>query len=126
MPAYDPGMDLDAARRLALALPATHEQPHHDLTSFRVGTKIFATAPPGGGELRIFVDDDETRACVAEDPDAFAELWWGKTLYGVTVTLDAVTPDRVAELLEEAWRGKAPKRTLAAFDAAAGDGPSPS
>lgn len=101
-------MDLDRARRLALALPDTHEQPHHDLTSFRVGTKaaIFATAPPNGDHLRIFVDEDETRACVAEDPDVFAELWWGKNLAGVKVDLGRADPERVAELLAEAWERK--------------------
>ena len=43
------GMDLDDVRELvALALPGRRsESPHFDLTSFRVGTKIFATAPLG-------------------------------------------------------------------------------
>lgn len=113
-------MDLAAARALALSLPDTHEAPHHDLTSFRVGTKIFATAPPDGDQLRIFVDEDETRACVAEDPAVFAELWWGKSLAGVGVHLPAADPERVAELLEESWRRKAPKRVIAAYDAEAG------
>jgi hypothetical protein len=35
-------------RRLALSLPETTEEPHHDMTSFRVGGKIFATVTPRG------------------------------------------------------------------------------
>src|SRR6188508_571796 len=62
------GMDLDEARALALALPEAHEAPHFDLTSFRVGKKVFATAPPDGDELRIFVDESETMACAEEAP----------------------------------------------------------
>lgn len=110
-------MDLDDARRIALALPETHEAPHFDLTSFRVGKKIFATAPPHGDQLRIFVDESETKACVAEDPDQFEELWWGQQLVGVGVTLSRAEPERVGELLEESWRRKAPKRAIAAHDA---------
>jgi hypothetical protein len=114
-------MDLDDARALALSLPETHEEPHFDLTSFRVGTKIFATAPVAGDHLRIFVDESETRACVAEAPHLFEELWWGKKLAGVKVTLSAADPERVTELLVESWRRKAPKRVVAAYDATGRD-----
>ena len=110
-------MDLDDARELALRLPETQEQPHFELTSFRVGTKIFATAPVGGDELRVFVDEDEIRACAAEAPDVFEELWWGKRPSAVKVVLSRAAPDRVAELLEDAWRRKAPRKLVAEFDA---------
>lgn len=78
-----------------------------------MGTKIFATAPPDGDELRIFVDEDETRACVAEDPAVFSELWWGKSLAGVAARLSVADPQRIAELLDDAWRRKATTRQLA-------------
>ena len=110
-------MDLDDARALALALPGTHEEPHFDLTSFRVGTKVFATAPPDGGHLRIFVDESEVHACVEEAPDRFEALWWGKRMVGVKVDLALADPERVGELLEESWRRRAPKRVVAAHDA---------
>ena len=76
-------MNLEQARRFALSLPETTEEPHFDKSSFRVKGKIFATVPPGGGHLHVFVDEDETRASVAEDPKAFEELWWGRRLSGV-------------------------------------------
>ena len=117
---YGSRVDLDDARGLALRLPATHEEPHFDLTSFRVGTKIFATAPADGDHLRIFVDEHEIHACVAEDPEVFGELWWGKRLSGLKVMLAEADPQRVAELLEESWRRKAPKKVIDAFDADAG------
>jgi hypothetical protein len=107
---------LDDARALALGLPEAHEEPHFDMTSFRVGKKIFATAPIDGGHLRIFVDESETKACVAEAPHVFEELWWGRKLAGINVRLAKVEPGRVAELLEESWRRKAPKRVIAAYD----------
>jgi hypothetical protein len=64
----------------------------------------------------VFVDDDEALAAVEEVPSAFEELWWGKKRSGVRVRLATAPADRVAELLEEAWRRKAPKRVVAAFD----------
>lgn len=48
-------------------------------------------------------------------------LWWDAKLSGITVDLGRVNrPELMAlvgELIEEAWRGKAPKRTVAAYDA---------
>ena len=100
---------LAEARRLALALPETTEEDHHGIPSFRVRNKIFATVPDGH-HVRVMLDADATRAAVSDDPDAFAELWWGKKLSGVTVTLASADHRRVTELLEEAWRRVAPKR----------------
>lgn len=114
-------MNLDDARRLALSLPGTREAPHFDLTSFRIGTKVFATAPPDGDHVRVFVDEDEVRACVEEDPEVFGELRWGGRIAAVRVALGAVEPDRLAELLEESWRRKATKRLIAELDGAARD-----
>jgi hypothetical protein len=76
-------MKLEEARRFVLSLPGVTEGPHFDKTSFRVRSKIIATVPPGDAYLHVFVDEDEIRALVHEDPDAFAEIWWGKRLVGV-------------------------------------------
>lgn len=83
-----------------------------------MGTKIFATAPTDAeaDELRIFVDTDETKACVAEAPDTFSELWWGKSLAGVGVRLSTADPARVAELLDDSYRRKATKKLIAELD----------
>ncbi len=108
-------MRLAQARSFALALPETTEEPHHDMSSFRVRGKIFATVPPDGKHLHVFVDESETKASVAEDPDAFEELWWGSRLSGVRVTLAAAPKRSVEELLEEAWRRRAPKKLAASF-----------
>lgn len=101
-----------AARRIALSFPEATEEPHHDIGSFRVRGKIFATVPDKQ-HLRVFVDEHESRAAAAEDSDAFELLWWGKKLSGLTVTLAAVDRERLEELLDDAWRRKAPKRLVA-------------
>jgi hypothetical protein len=107
---------LDYARRFALSLPEATEEPHFDSASFRVRKKIFATVPVDGEHLHVFVDESETLAAVAENPRVFEELHWGQRLAGLRVTLRPAPKARVCELLEEAWRRKAPKRLIAAFD----------
>jgi hypothetical protein len=110
-------ISLEHARRLALALPEAVEQDHHGMPSFRVRGKIFATVPDEE-HLRVMVDEGEIRACVAQDPAAFAEFWWGSRLACLVVDLRTAPPDQVRELLTEAWRRKAPKRLVRAFDEA--------
>ena len=106
------------ARRLALALPEATEQDHHGMPSFRVRDKIFATMPDEK-HLHVFVDADDTAAAVAEAPNACAELWWGKKLSGVRVTLAKAPKALVGELLEDSWRRRAPKRLIAERDSLA-------
>jgi hypothetical protein len=108
--------DLDQARRFAMSLPEVTEQPHHDMSSFRVRGKIFVTVPPDEEHLHVFVDEPEITASVAEDPAAFEPLRWGRQVRGVRVNLAAAPADRVQELIEESWRRKAPKRLLADYE----------
>jgi hypothetical protein len=108
---------MDSVRAFALSLPGTGEEPHFDKTSFRVRKKIFAAAPPDGSYLHVFVGDDEVSASVAEDPGAFEPLLWGKQVRGLRVRLAAAEQDRVAELLEESWRRKAPASLVAELEA---------
>jgi hypothetical protein len=104
---------LERARRFALSLPGTTEEPHFAMSSFRVRGKIFATVPPGGQYLHVFVDEGEAHAAVAEDPAAFELLLWGQRVRGLRVRLDAAGLDRTEELLTESWRRKAPARLVA-------------
>lgn len=117
-------MTVADVRAFALSLPEVTEQPHFDMTSFRVRGKIVATSPlddPLDDEhVHVFVDEPETRAAAAEH-SAFEVLWWGSRVAGVRVSLASAPDDRVRELVLEAWRRKAPKRLVAAFDASTAD-----
>jgi hypothetical protein len=111
---------LAQVRRFALALPEATEEPHFDLSSFRVRGKIFATVPPDGEHLHVFVDEQEIAASVAEHPAAFEPLLWGQRTRGLRVRLAAAPERRVQELLEEAWRRRAPGRVVAGYDLSRG------
>ena len=110
------GVTQATVRRLALALPETAEAPHFDMTAFRVAGKIFATIPPEGGRVHIFVSDEEVDAYCAEYPGVVEELWWGTKRRGCRVLLRGASAPLLRELLVEAWRRRAPKKVLAAFD----------
>lgn len=105
-------MNLEEVRKFALSLPETTEQPHHEMSSFRVRRKIFVTIPPDGEHLHIFVDEDLTRAAVGHESGACEELWWGTKLYGVRVHLPTAESGMVLDLVEEAWRRRAPSALL--------------
>jgi hypothetical protein len=107
---------IEQVREIALSLPEATEEPHFDMTSFRVKGKIFATVPPDETRLHVFVDEAAAEASVAEDPAAFELLRWGQRVAGVRARLDAVDPERVRELLTDSWRRRAPRRLVAGYD----------
>lgn len=62
----------------------------------------------------------EAATAVADDPAAYEEVWRPgarKSLVGLRVDLAKVSQERVQELVEHAWRNKAPKRVVSAYDA---------
>jgi len=99
----------EQARRLALALPEAVEQDHHGRPSFRVAGKIFATLWDAD-HMNVMLDDDGILTAVQSEPEACEEFWWGKRLGAVAVSLDRARADMLADLLADAWEGKAPRR----------------
>lgn len=97
-------------------MPGATEEPHFDMSSFRVRGKIFATVPHDGCHMHVFVDEAEVQAAVAEDPAAFEPLRWGQRIRGLRIRLAAAPAERVAELIEESWRRKASARLVADFE----------
>jgi len=103
----------DRARQLALALPEAVEQDHHGRPSFRVGGKIFATLW-NDQQMNVMLDEAGILTAVEAHPDECAEGWWGKRLAAAQVDLKRVDEDLLADLLADAWEGKAPRRLTSA------------
>jgi hypothetical protein len=99
-------------RELALALPEAVEADHHGRPSFRVAGKIFATLWDKH-HLNVMLDEGGIRTAIESDPEACNEVWWGKRLAAVRVDLRHVDRRTLASLLEDAWEGKAPRRSVA-------------
>jgi hypothetical protein len=112
-------MRYSTARGFALSLPETTEEPHFEKSSFRVRGKIFCTVPEGQQHLHLQVDPEERLALIEGNPAAYEELVWGKRVVPdyVRVTLAKADRAEVCELLEDAWRRRAPKRVVAEYDA---------
>jgi hypothetical protein len=99
----------DEARSLALSLPDAVEQDHHGRPSFRVRGRIFATLW-SEERMNVMLDEDGVRTAVEAAPDVCEEVWWGKRLTAVGVTLARADRALLSELLEDAWEGKARPR----------------
>ena len=82
----------------------------------------------GKGFCRLRTDPDalvlrvvhmgEREALLQGQPDAFFSTPHYDGAPYVLVRLEAVDPEELAELIEEAWRIRAPKRLVAEYDAA--------
>lgn len=110
---------LDDIRRYARALPEVEEATHFRLPSFKVRGKGFITVQQGNTHALLAVDQAEATALAAADPDVYEEVWRkgnGRIFVGVRVDLAKVSSEHVRELVEHAWRNRAPKRLVATYD----------
>jgi len=99
-------------RKLALSLPEAHELPHFERTSFRVGTKIFATLTADGQEAMVRVaPPPRLRRLLAELPEVFFSYGgWTARNGSLGVRLARVDAALFELLLRDSWKHVAPKR----------------
>ncbi len=111
----------DDVRRLALSLPATAEKPSYGTPGFRVKDKLFARVRDEGDVLVVWCSDlGEKEALIASEPKKFFTTPHYDGHPTVLVRFAAVDQDEMRELLTEAWRIRAPKKLVQAFDAESG------
>ena len=103
-------MKMATVRRYALSLAAVTEQPHHELSSFRVGGRIFVTVPPGDEVIHVFVDEEERERMLAMYPDWAGKLLWGAKVRGLRITLASAAAAPVKALVRKAWEQRARAR----------------
>jgi hypothetical protein len=101
----------DEARAVALSLPEAVEQDHHGRPSYRVGGKIFATLW-SDERMNVILDEGGILTAIENAPDACEQVWWGKRLAALGVTLSRVDRQFLREVLTDAWEQKAPRRLL--------------
>ncbi|MFI6923769.1 MmcQ/YjbR family DNA-binding protein [Nonomuraea spiralis] len=107
----------DEVRATALALPETAEKPMYGTPAFYVRGRWFARMREEGDVLVVPVGGEEHKhELIAADPGAFFTTPHYDGHAVVLVRLAAVEADELAELLTDAWRLRAPKRVVAAFD----------
>jgi hypothetical protein len=115
--------------RLALALPEATEEPTYGASrSWRVRDKAFAwerplrkadlaelaDAAPAGPVLAVRVPDVGARAAlIADSPGVYFSTAHFTGFPAVLVRLDEIGVEELAEVLDEAWSCRAPRRLLA-------------
>lgn len=107
LPRRPPPMNFADIQRHALSHAGATEAPHHELTSFRVGGKIFATVPPDQKHLHVFVDEWDRASALAADPSHVEPLGWGGKVVGLRISLAGADEELIKRLLTRAWGRKA-------------------
>ena len=122
----DPGAALEGARAICLALPEAEEKEAWGMPTFRVRGKLFAHFADdhhGDGRVALWLKAAEgaQELLVEAAPERFFVPPYMGPRGWVGVGVDGeVDWEEVAALVEEAWRLIAPKRVVAALDAAEG------
>ena len=110
-------MDFRTARTIALGFPGTEEATSYGTPAFRVRGKLFARFHQDGESLVVRADLDEREVLVQADPRSFFVTDHYRDHPWVLVRLGSVSRTLLIEVLEQAWRQRAPKRLVRAFDA---------
>lgn len=111
-------MTWDDVRAIVSTLPGTSEGTSYGTPSFRVG-KAFLTRLREDGETLVvpLAALDEREALIEGAPQVYFVTDHYRDWPSVLVRLPSARPEHVAGLLAQAWRRRAGKRLLAAYDA---------
>jgi hypothetical protein len=100
-------------RRVAMALPEVQERTVFGTPGFYVGKKLFARVHEQPGVLVVWrADLGEREALLQAHPDVYFTTPHYDGHASVLVRLERIASADLAELLQEAWECRAPKRLL--------------
>ena len=100
-------------------LPEVEEGTWFRTPCLRVRKKSFCRMTEDGETLVVrVVDLEDKEALLRSDPEVFFTTPHYDGYAYVLVRLADIDPRQLAELIEDAWRISAPKRVVAAYDAA--------
>lgn len=104
-------IDLNQIRELALALPETHEQPHLEKLSFKVGKKIFATYNGAHNRICVKLSLVDQGAFSSFDSTVIYPVpnRWGQQGWTL-IRLDKVLEETLIDALAMAYCEVAPKK----------------
>lgn len=112
------GVTYHDVRAIGSGLPGVEEGTSYGTPALKVKGKLFARLWEDGETLVLRVNPFERPYLLDADPAAFFLTDHYRDYPWVLVRLAAVDPAVMRERLEDAWRLCAPKKLVAAFDAA--------
>jgi hypothetical protein len=108
----------DDVRAVGLALPEVEDGTSYGRPALKVRGKGLCSLRTDPDALVLPVADmGEREALLQQQPDAFFTTPHYDGYAYVLVRLEEVDPVELRELVEEAWRLRAPKRLVAGYDA---------
>ena len=106
---------------IALRYPGVEAGTSYGKPALRVKGQAMCRMRTSPDALVMRVDDlGEVEALIRQDPDTFFTTPHYDGYPYVLVHVERIEREMLAELVEDAWRIKAPKRMVAAYDAGAG------
>jgi hypothetical protein len=104
----------EIVRRIGLKLPGVSDGTSYGTPALRVKDKFLARLWEDGETLVLKIGFDAREILLQSDPDVFFTTDHYAGYPSILIRLPRIDPDRLRELLEEAWRFNAPKRLAAA------------
>jgi len=101
-------IELEQIRAFALSLPGVEEGPPvraaRRLAAFKVAGKGFAGIDTGGLAMTVSLAGDDAQAFLAEQPDAYEEIWRDRKFLGLRVDLSKIHVGTMKELVRKSWQ----------------------
>jgi len=107
----------NTVRQLALALPGVEEGTSYGTPAFKVSGKLLARFHQDGESLVLKVEYAAREVLMGTHSETFYVTDHYRCYPWVLVRLSRVDPGLLRSLIEDAWRGLAPKRAIAAHKA---------
>ena len=104
-------------RSIAQGFPGTEEATPYGTPAFKVRGKLFARLHQDGESLAVRADLDSREALLQVHPGSFFVTDHYRNEPWVLVRLESTPRALLAEVLEEAWRQRAPKRLIQELEA---------
>ena len=109
-----PGVTFTDVSKLGRALPGVVESTSYGTPALKVDGKLLVRLKEDGETLVLRMDFVNRDLLLREEPDLFFLTDHYLNYPSILLRLTRVTPARLAELLEDAWRLVAPRRRLEA------------
>jgi hypothetical protein len=113
-PRRSSAVTLETVRELALALPGVEEGLSYGTPAWKVGKTLLARMHQDGEALVLKMDFLARDTLMQADPHTFFITDHYQGYPWILVRLASVRREQLRDLLDDAWRGAAPKRLLAA------------
>jgi hypothetical protein len=110
----------EAVREIARSLPGVEEGTSYETPALRVRRHLFARLKEDGETLVLRVNPYERPYLLEAEPELFFLTDHYRDYPFVLLRLARVSPERLRQAVEEAWRLAAPKRLVDDYDARSG------